>query len=82
MTSGKTPAKAPKRMVVASDWSGRAVEAMKDPKTRAKTTSSEISIVEFRVSFPYFLISVFKWGFQCGTLSRTKWLANASGMAK
>jgi len=53
---------------------------MRKPKIRAKRTSKATMIVVFFVGLPYFSVSVFRWGFQWGTLSKTKWLANARGM--
>lgn len=61
---------------------GRAFEAMRSPKIRAKLVSRITNCVERLLTFPYALSSVFKCGFQCGTLSNTKWLPRASGMAR
>ncbi len=43
--------------------------------------SIAVMTVLFLVGWPYFTVSEFRCGFQWGTISRTKWLANARGMA-
>ncbi|KKU80834.1 MAG: hypothetical protein UY08_C0008G0001 [Candidatus Gottesmanbacteria bacterium GW2011_GWA1_47_8] len=78
-TSGSTPKKAPKAIVIKRAVSGRAVEAMKNPAPRLTRTSRAMIVRVLVVILPCSLISRFRWGFQWGTRSNTKWLAKASG---
>lgn len=55
------------------------VEAISRPPARLKTTSVVTNRVVFLEILPKALSSVFKWGFQWGSKSNTKWLAKASG---
>lgn len=80
--SGSAAAKQHARMVMARVMLGMALYAINDPPTSATLASIIIIFVLFLVGFPYFLVSLLMCGFQWGTLSSTKWLKNASGMAK
>lgn len=81
MTSGRTEKKQARMIVRACRLFGSTFEAIKNPAVRDKITSAITIKVEFFVTLPYFLISVFKCGFQWGTFSRTKWDPKASGKA-
>lgn len=60
---------------------GEAESATKLPNINDKMESATTNFVVLEVTLPVFLISVFRWGFQWGTSSRTKWLPKASGIA-
>lgn len=60
---------------------GSALQAIKDPIRRATEESIAVTIVLFLVGAPNFLVSVLRWGFQWGTISKIKWLANTRGIA-
>lgn len=79
--SGRDAAKQHKRILVANVILGSAFSAIREPQISAILASTIIILVLFFEGFPYFLVSLFMCGFQWGTLSSTKWLKNASGIA-
>ena len=51
------------------------------PEMRAIVASIAVITVLFLVGEPNLSVSVFRCGFQWGTISKTKWLVKASGIA-
>ena len=80
--SGKTDARQQARTVNILWVSPENFAATERPIMRASPTSAKATIVLFLAGCPNFWVSVNKWGFQWGILSKTKWLAKARGIAK
>lgn len=78
--SGAAAAKQVNKSPTARPLSGINREAAQKPITKEIITSAITIIVLRLVTRPYFLSSVFRCGFQCGTFSNTKWLPKANGI--
>lgn len=68
-------------MRIACPELGSACQAINDPEARARVESMAVIAVLLFVGAPNFSVSVLRCGFQWGMVSRTKWLANARGIA-
>ncbi len=79
--SGRIAAKDASRMVMAWLVSGRTELANPKLIIVEKIISIIIILSVLSLNLPDFLISVLRWGFQWGTISRMKWLQKARGIA-